>query len=64
MVAISNAPPFISNEDLAKGLSLYGQLVSPIKMLLLGCKAPRLERVVCLKTVDRTNEPKEPILQF
>uniref|UniRef100_A0A8C9ZEA2 CCHC-type domain-containing protein n=1 Tax=Sander lucioperca TaxID=283035 RepID=A0A8C9ZEA2_SANLU len=46
-IVISNAPPFIKNEDLAKELSRYGQLMSPIKMVLLGCKSPKLKHVVC-----------------
>uniref|UniRef100_A0A8C9WWL4 CCHC-type domain-containing protein n=1 Tax=Sander lucioperca TaxID=283035 RepID=A0A8C9WWL4_SANLU len=46
-ITISNAPPFIKNEDLAKELSRYGQLISPIKMVLLGCKSPKLKHVVC-----------------
>ena len=39
---ISNAPPFIKNELLSK----YGQLVSPIRMVSLGCKSPKLKHVV------------------
>lgn len=46
-VLISNAPPFIKNEALAKELSRFGQLVSPIKMMSLGCKSPQLKHVVC-----------------
>ncbi|KAK0155410.1 Transposon TX1 uncharacterized protein [Merluccius polli] len=46
-VIISNAPPFIKNDDLRKALARYGQIVSPIKMLLLGCKSPKLKHVVC-----------------
>ena len=45
-VVISNAPPFIKNEDLTKELSRYGQLVSTIKMVSLGCKSARLKHVV------------------
>ena len=46
-ITISNAPPFIKNETLAKELARYGQLVSPIKMVSLGCKSPLLKHVVC-----------------
>lgn len=45
-VTISNAPPFIKNDDLFKALPRYGQVVSPIKMVLLGCKSPKLKHVV------------------
>ncbi|KAI3374546.1 hypothetical protein L3Q82_021112 [Scortum barcoo] len=41
-ITISNVPPFIRNEVLAKELSRFGQLVSPIKMLSLGSKSPLL----------------------
>lgn len=44
-VTISNAPPFIKNETLAKELSRYGQLVSPIKTVSLGCKSVLLKHV-------------------
>lgn len=46
-IVISNAPPFIKNEVLTKELSRYGQLVSPIKMVYLGCRSPLLKHVVC-----------------
>ncbi len=46
-ITISNAPPFIKNNELCKALSRYGQIVSPIKMVLLGCKSPKLKHVVC-----------------
>ncbi|KAI3357334.1 hypothetical protein L3Q82_015491 [Scortum barcoo] len=42
-ITVSNAPPFIKNDDLSKALSRYGQIVSPIKMVLLGCKSPKLK---------------------
>ena len=45
-VMISNAPPFIKNETLAKELSRYGQIVSQIKMVSLGSKSPKLRHVV------------------
>ena len=46
-ITVSNAPPFIKNDDLCKALSRYGQIVSPIKMVLLGCRSPKLKHVVC-----------------
>lgn len=46
-ITISNAPPFIRNETLLKELSRFGHVVSPIKMISLGCKSPLLKHVVC-----------------
>lgn len=46
-INISNALPFIKNDDLCKALSRCGQIVSPIKKVLLGCKSPKLKHVVC-----------------
>lgn len=46
-IIISNAPPFLKNEDLAKELSRFGKVVSQVKMVLLGCKSPQLKHVVC-----------------
>lgn len=43
----SNAPPFIKTESLVRELSRYGQLVSPIRMVPLGCKSLKLKHVVC-----------------
>ncbi len=37
IVTLSNVPPFISNEVLTGMLSRYGKLVSPIKMIPIGC---------------------------
>lgn len=45
-ITISNALLFIKNEALAKELSRFGQLVSLIKMVSLGCKSPLLKHVV------------------
>lgn len=44
-VMISNVPSFIRNESLVKELSQYGQLVSPNRMVSLGCRS--LKHVVC-----------------
>ncbi|TWW53055.1 hypothetical protein D4764_0014930, partial [Takifugu flavidus] len=46
-ITVSNAPPFIKNDDLCKTLSRYGQIVSQVRMVLLGCKSPKLKHVVC-----------------
>lgn len=43
-ITLSNASPFIKN-DLCKVLSRYGQVVSPGRMLLLGCKSPKFKHV-------------------
>lgn len=40
-------PRFIKNELFLKKLSRFGQVVSPIKMVSLGCKSPLLKHVVC-----------------
>ena len=48
-VIISNVPPFIRNEVLAKELSRHGQLVSPIKLIPLGCKSPQLKHVMSFR---------------
>lgn len=41
-VMISNAPPFLSNDALVTELGRYGLLVSPIRMVSLGCKSPHV----------------------
>lgn len=43
---LSNVPPFITDEALKRELSRYGQLVSAIKKIPLGCKSPLLKHVV------------------
>ncbi len=48
-VTLSNVPPFISNEVLTGMLSRYGKLVSPIKMIPIGCKSPLLKHVVSFR---------------
>ena len=45
-VTLSNVPPFIRNEVLATDLARHGQLVSPIKMVNLGCKSQQLKHVL------------------
>lgn len=46
-VMISNALPVIKNKSLVKEQSWYGQLVSPIRMVSLVCKSPKLRHVIC-----------------
>ncbi len=48
-VLLSNVPPFISDEALKRELSRYGQLVSAIKKIPLGCKSPLLKHVVSFR---------------
>lgn len=48
-ITLSNVPPFISNEVLTGMLSRYGKLVSPIKMIPIGCKSPLLKHVVSFR---------------
>ena len=44
-VMILNVPPYISNEALGRELGGYGHLVSPIKLVGLGRKSPRVKHV-------------------
>lgn len=48
-VLLSNVPPFISDETLQRELSRYGQFVSAIKKIPLGCKSPLLKHVVSFR---------------
>ncbi|KAL0146569.1 hypothetical protein M9458_058200 [Cirrhinus mrigala] len=48
-VLLSNVPPFVSNETLANIMSRYGKVVSPIKMIPVGCKSPLLKHVVSFR---------------
>lgn len=48
-VLLSNVPPFISDDALKRELSRYGQLVSAIKKIPLGCKSPLLKHVVSFR---------------
>ncbi|TWW73338.1 Transposon TX1 uncharacterized 82 kDa protein ORF 1 [Takifugu flavidus] len=45
-ITLSNVPPFISDEFLAKELSRHGKLVSQIRKLLSGYRSPLLRHVV------------------
>lgn len=48
-VILSNVPPFIKTEVLVKLLERYGRLVSPIKMIQIGCKSTLLKHVVSFR---------------
>ncbi|KAK6493062.1 hypothetical protein HHUSO_G2538, partial [Huso huso] len=48
-VILSNVPPFIENEKLARELARYGKLMSPIKPILLGCKHPEVKYVLSFR---------------
>ncbi|KAK3517732.1 hypothetical protein QTP70_016978 [Hemibagrus guttatus] len=48
-VMLSNVPPFISDEAIGKELSRYGQMVSPIKKIPLGCKSPLVKHLVSFR---------------
>lgn len=48
-VIVSNVPPFIKNEAIVKELSRFGKLVSPVKMVPLGCKSPALKHVLSFR---------------
>ncbi|KAM3834051.1 PDZ domain-containing protein 2 [Diretmus argenteus] len=48
-VMLSNIPPFIEDETIVKELSRYGKVVSPVRKLLSGCKAPELQHVVSFR---------------
>lgn len=38
---------FFNNNDLRKALFRYRHIVSPMKMVLLDCRSPKLKHVVC-----------------
>lgn len=48
-VTISNVPPFISNDEIERGLSRYGKFASAIKVLSLGCKNEALRHVMSFR---------------
>ncbi|MGH0129510.1 UNVERIFIED_CONTAM: hypothetical protein FKN15_007030, partial [Acipenser sinensis] len=48
-VILSNVPPFIENEKLARELARYGKLMSPIKSIPLGCKHPEVKHVLSFR---------------
>lgn len=48
-VVLSNVPPFVKNECLEQILQRYGKIVSPIKMIPLGCKTPEIKHVMSFR---------------
>ena len=48
-IILSRVPPFISNEMLQRELERHGQLMSPVKLIPLGCKPPHLRHVVSFR---------------
>lgn len=48
-ITLSNVPPFIKDEVIARELSRFGKLVSSIKKVPLGCKSPLLKHVVSFR---------------
>ncbi|TWW81732.1 Transposon TX1 uncharacterized 82 kDa protein ORF 1 [Takifugu flavidus] len=51
-ITLSNVPPFISDEFLARELARFGKIVSPIKKVLSGCKSPLLKHVMSHRRHD------------
>ncbi len=50
MVIISNVPPFIPDEVIERELIRVGRIVSPLKVISLGCKSSELKRDVVSMT--------------
>lgn len=48
-VTLSNVPPFIKDEALARELSRFGKLVSPVKKIAIGSKSELLKHVVSFR---------------
>ncbi|XP_056593934.1 probable crossover junction endonuclease EME2 isoform X2 [Triplophysa dalaica] len=48
-VVLSNVPPFVKNDRLEQILQRYGKIVSPIKMIPLGCKNPQIKHVMSFR---------------
>ena len=48
-ITLSNVPPFIKDELLTAELARYGQFVSQMRKIPLGCKSPLLKHVVCFR---------------
>jgi len=45
-ITITNVPPFVSNDAIAKELQKFGTIASPVEMIPLGCKNVALNHVV------------------
>ncbi|KAI2647384.1 Transposon TX1 uncharacterized 82 kDa protein [Labeo rohita] len=65
---LSQVPPFIGNEMLARELSRHGQLMSLIRTISLGCKSPQLKHVVSFRRqvfmILKDNEELNLVLKF
>lgn len=48
-VVLSNVPPFVRSEKLEEILKRHGKLMSPIKMIPLGCKNAELKHVMSFR---------------
>lgn len=48
-IVVSNVPPFVSDASIAKELSFFGKIVSPIRKIALSCKSPLLKHVVSFR---------------
>lgn len=48
-VVLSNVPPFVRNDKLEEILERYGKLMSPVKMIPLGCKNAELRHVMSFR---------------
>ncbi len=55
-VTLSNVPPFLSDEILAKALSRYGKLVSPVKKNPISSESPLLKHVVSFRRFVYMND--------
>lgn len=48
-IILSNVPPFVKKNTLEEILRRFCKLVSPIKLISLGCKNPELKHVVSFR---------------
>ncbi|MGH0171414.1 UNVERIFIED_CONTAM: hypothetical protein FKN15_060383 [Acipenser sinensis] len=48
-ITLSNVPPFLKNEVIERELARYGQLMSGLKRIPLGCKSPHLKHVMSFR---------------
>ncbi|KAL7826075.1 hypothetical protein SRHO_G00338130 [Serrasalmus rhombeus] len=67
-VILSNVPPFIKDELIARELSRYGKVVSPIRKIPLGCKNPLIRHLVSFRRlvfmVLKDGEDLDLVLKF
>ena len=48
-IILSNVPPFLKDEHIARELSRFGKLVSPIRKIPAGCTSPLLKHLVSFR---------------